>query len=371
MVSGLSAIGAAGLAFIVGIGAAYYQRRLQKTVGELVAMGEVAMAASKAKSDFLGSMSHELRTPMNAIIGHVNLLKDHRLSSEQEDSLSTVQKAAESLNAMLKDILDYASIDATNLVLERKPVVLAGLFDEIMADFGPAAAAKELALRVSLDQSCPERIQGDRDQLARMLRHLVANAVKFSEQGTITLSARVEEEMLHFSVSDEGIGITEEQQGRLFSVFGLGDASSTREQGGTGIGLALCKRICEAMKGRIWVVSETGKGSTFHVMLPVATLPSTGEVWLVTENNLTTIMVKGVVEKMRRKLYVVSLGSDTKAGPNDVILWDTGTPWANEMRGKRVIALDAGHDELPDDLFQSVIDSPIKPAKLREVLESL
>jgi CheY-like chemotaxis protein/HPt (histidine-containing phosphotransfer) domain-containing protein len=226
--------------------------------------------ATRAKSDFLANMSHEIRTPMNAVIGMAHLALKTELTPKQQDYLNKIQSSANSLLGIINDILDFSKIEAGKLDMEAVEFDLLETMDNVANVITVKAQEKEnLEVLFYLDSQVPNFLVGDSLRLNQILINLGNNAVKFTEKGEIVITTRIAEKMdekitLQFSVRDTGIGMTAEQQAKLFQAFSQADTSTTRKYGGTGLGLTISKRLVNMMGGEIWIESEAGQGTTFH-----------------------------------------------------------------------------------------------------------
>ena len=319
--------------------------RKQAEVALMAAKGAAELAAS-VKSDFLANMSHEIRTPMNAIIGLAHLMLNTPLSQKQHDYVTRIQGAGQMLLGLINDILDFSKIEAGQMRIEATDFRLDDVLNKVTSIIQARAQEKRLELHYVVDPAVPAKLLGDPLRLAQILINLIGNAIKFTAHGSISVFFRAQpgngnEIQLDVAVQDTGIGMSPEQIDKLFQAFSQADNSITRKYGGTGLGLTICKRLCELMGGEIKVSSEPGHGSLFSFWIKLGksevgaeeTYALVRHALVVDDNSLARNVLGRLLEKAGCQTVLVESGEqalgmlvENKDTPFDFVTIDYNMP---------------------------------------------
>ena len=274
-------------------------------IKKLHAAVDMAKQANEAKSRFLANMSHELRTPLNGVIGMGDLLRETTLNYEQQELVNTMHSSANTLLELIENVLDIAKIESGKIIIESRDFDLHGLVNSVIFMLAPMGNKKNVTVSCNFDPETPFALKGDQQHLRQVLINLVNNAIKFTEKGSVILSVRsiggtVSAPRIRFEIVDTGIGIAEQDLGKIFEDFTQADAGTSRTFGGSGLGTTISKELVELMDGDIGVVSEVGKGSTFWFEIPF--LASTNPETSISENHVLLLSGEDTASVIRPAL---------------------------------------------------------------------
>lgn len=364
---------------------------------------EMAERASRLKSEFLANMSHEIRTPMNAILGYAKILLEGELSEKQKRQLEIINRSGENLLVIINDVLDFSKIEANKLELVTEPFSISELIQHLKKLFSIKAMEKNLFLKVYVDSTLPACVVGDQSRLQQVLINIIGNAIKFTQDGgvTITVSFDSVQNMLQVSVKDTGIGISKTYQNLVFEPFTQADGSTTREFGGTGLGLAIAYKLLRLMGGELTLVSELGLGSNFTLTVPLEIctsgdwLPDRDQVEgpflsgyeriaIIEDNEADRLLLREILEKNRFTVLelnnTVHIVDDVQRENVDLVIMDIRMADPDGFavnallkqntatRHLPVIAY-SGSDLVHDIVHFGVLDYLKKPVQEAEVIE--
>lgn len=367
---------------------------------------EIAEEASRSKADFLANMSHEIRTPMNAIMGMAYLIQKTEMNDKQRDYVDKIHKSSQHLLGIINDILDFSKIEAGKLDIEKTDFKLDGVLENLSTLIGEKCSNKGLELIFDVDPTVPNDLSGDPLRLGQILINYANNAVKFTEKGEIIIRVRKVSDvengnLLKFMVQDSGIGLTDEQMGKLFQSFQQADSSTTRKYGGTGLGLAISKKLASLMGGEVGVESVHGKGSTFWFTSALGNSTAKKEtgrplvnlenrrVLVVDDNTLARTILAEMLTMMTFRVDQAESGAEAiewakgalqKQDPYEIVYMDMQMPGINGIEAMmKINALSEAHKSKciivtgfgREDVFQEALNAGIEMVLLKPVCQSV
>ncbi|MEM7068684.1 MAG: ATP-binding protein [Pseudomonadota bacterium] len=354
------------------------EQKVEDRTKDLVKAKDVAEHANAAKSEFLATMSHEIRTPMNGMLLMSELLATAELTPKHQRYADVIMKSGKSLLAIINDILDFSKIQSGKMELESVETNMQQLVEDVMSLFWQKAEEKQLDLACFIADDVPETFLADPTRLNQVLSNLVNNALKFTESGAVTITVNVirdeqSGDYLEFAVNDTGIGIKQENLGKVFESFSQADQSTTRKFGGTGLGLPICKRLVEAMSGAIGVTSEYGKGTSFRFVIPasgVKNLPKIEAVGksalvLLEDTDTTQVIIDALTQSaVRVERHTGSLDNSAEFETYDYIF---GT---SESLSQAPTLQPSQYGVAVTKLGETEIDGLVKGGKVHEILSA-
>ncbi len=389
----------------------YYSSRIDITDQEIYRMQleeakNKAEESTKFKSEFLANMSHEIRTPMNGIIGMSHLALQSDLNDKQYELVEKIETSAKSLLGIINDILDFSKIEAGKLGIDKINFDLFSVIENVVTLVEPQAHAKELEIIVDYEESHGRHLFGDGLRIGQILTNLMSNAIKFTSEGEVGIYiTRVSDSIMRFEVKDTGIGLTAEQQSKLFQSFSQADGSTTRKYGGTGLGLAISKQLVDLMDGKIWIESQEGQGSSFYFEIELIEQEckiekqeyfSNKRVLVVDDNDTWQHILEHLLENYKIQVDLASSGQEAlglltinDSSYYDLILMDWNMPKMNGIEVAKIIrekkligecpsiimisaySKETIADKAKDAGIHSFLHKPINPSHFHDMLHSV